>query len=271
MSAQLRLRRSFCYVPPAYPAALEASRQLNADVLCLDLEDSTPPAVKIDARRILTEYLAAGKPKAREVLVRVNALDTEWGFEDLRFAATLGVDGVLLPKVEGDGTVRQALKILADTVDAPPALWCLVETPLGILRVEQIAACPVEGLVVGGADLAEGLGARHTPSRTPLLYALSQIVLAARAYGRTAIDAMHPDFGDLAGLEAAAQQGVELGFHGKSVFTAEDVAIVNRIFAPSEQDVAKARVALSGAGGYGAHLAHARWVIALHELASDEP
>jgi citrate lyase subunit beta/citryl-CoA lyase len=270
MSGPLRLRRSFCYVPPAYPAVLEASRQIKADVLCLDLEDSTPAAVKAGARALLTEYLAAGKPRAREVLVRVNGLDTEWGFEDLRFAARLGVDGVLLPKVEGDGMVRQALKILADTIEAPPALWCLVETPLGILRAEQIAACPVEGLVVGGADLAEGLGARHTPARTPLLHVLSQVVLAARAYGRTAIDAVHLDFGDLAGLEAAAQQGVELGFHGKSVFTAEAVAIANRIFAPSEQEVTQARAALSGAGGYGGHLDHARRVIALHELATAE-
>jgi citrate lyase subunit beta/citryl-CoA lyase len=268
MSASLRLRRSFLYVGPMNTRSLDASRTLPADVLCFDLEDGTPPPAKAGARRIIAEYLAAGPPRAHEVLVRVNALDTEWGHEDLRFAAGLGVDGVLLPKVEGDGVARQALGVLAAASATPPALWCLIETPLGVLRVEQVAACAIEGLVVGGADLTEGLGARHTPSRQPVWHALSQIVLAARAFGRAAIDAIHPDVNDPAGLEAACIQGAELGFDGKSVFNAEGVTLANRLFAPSEADVAKARAALSGVGGYGGHQAHARHVLEIHELAS---
>jgi len=266
--SQLRLRRSFLYTAPTYPQVLGGARALPADVMCLDLEDSTPPAAKAEARGIIASYLAEARPKAREILVRVNALDTEWGFEDLRFAASLGVDGVLLPKVEGDATVQQALKLLAQHTEHPPALWCLAETPLGVLRVEQIAACGIAGLVVGGADLAEGLGARHTPSRLPLWHALSQIVLAGRAFGRCVIDAMHPDFNDIPGLEAACIQAAELGFDGKSVFSAEGVALANRIFAPSEADVAKARDAVAGKGPYAGHIAHAKHVLALHALAT---
>lgn len=267
MNPPLRLRRSFLYVAPGYAPLLAASRAMPADVLCLDLEDSTPPAGKIDARRIIAEYLAEARPKAREILVRVNALDTEWGFEDLRFAASLGVDGVLVPKVESDATVQQTAKLL-EHADHPPAIWCLVETPLGVLRVEQIASCNIAGMVVGGADLTEGLNARHTASRLPVWHALSQIVLAGRAFGRSVIDAMHPDFGDLAGLEASCIQAAELGFDGKSVFTPEGVALANRLFAPSAEAVAKARDAVAGKGFYGGHIAHAQRVLAFHELAT---
>jgi citrate lyase subunit beta/citryl-CoA lyase len=263
----LRLRRSFLYVAPGYAPLLAASRDLPADVLCLDLEDSTPPAGKIEARTTIANFLSEGRPKAREILVRVNALDTEWGFADLRFAAGLGVDGVLVPKVESDATVQQTLKLLEPAAQKP-AVWCLVETPLGVLRVEQIAACDIAGMVVGGADLTEGLNARHTASRLPVWHALSQIVLAGRAFGRSVIDAMHPDFSDHAGLEASCIQAAELGFDGKSVFTPEAVALANRIFAPSEEDVAKARDAVAGKGFYGGHLAHARRVLAFHELAT---
>jgi citrate lyase subunit beta/citryl-CoA lyase len=130
---------------------LVGARDARADLICLDLEDSTPPAVKPGARRTIAAFLAAGRPAALEVLVRVNALDTSWGFEDLQFVAQLGVDGVLLPKVEGDGVVRQAQHVLAEATTNPPDLWCLVETPLGVLRAEQIAATGIAGIVVGGA------------------------------------------------------------------------------------------------------------------------
>ncbi len=264
MSTTPKLRRSFLYVPPAHPGMLEDSRTIPADMLCYDLEDSTPPDSKRPARQMIADHLAAGRPRASEVLVRVNALDTEWGHEDLGFSATLPIDGVLLPKVEGDATVRQARAVLAKAGRADMAIWCLVETPLGVLRVEQIASSGVAGLVVGGIDLAEGLQVRAMPSRLPLWHALSQIVLAARAFGIAAIDAMTS--GDAGAVEEGCRQTRDLGFDGKSVFNRAGVAAVNRIFSPDEAEVAHARAALEGRGGYGGHVDHARRILAYTDL-----
>jgi citrate lyase subunit beta/citryl-CoA lyase len=265
MTGTQKLRRSFFYVAPAYQASLASARTARADIICLDLEDSTPPAAKPGARETIAAFLAAGRPAALEILVRVNALDTSWGFEDLRFAAELGVDGVLLPKVEGDDMIRQAQHVLAEATAQPPKLWCLVETPLGVLRAEQIAAAGIAGIVVGGADLMEGLGASNIQTRLPIWHALSQVILVARAFGVAAIDAMHLPFDDVEGLEQSCRQAVELGFDGKSVYSAADAAFVNRIFSPAAEDVARARNAVGGIG-YGGHLAHARRVLAFHEL-----
>lgn len=267
MTGTPKLRRSFLYVAPAYEASLAGARDARADLICLDLEDSTPPAAKPGARQTIAAFLAAGRPAALEVLVRVNALDTEWGFEDLRFAAQLGVDGVLLPKVEGDGVVHQAQHVLAEATAHPPALWCLVETPLGVLRTEQIAAAGIAGMVVGGADLMEGLGASNIPTRLPIWHALSQIVLVARAFGVAAIDGVHLPLDDAEGLEQSCRQAVELGFDGKSVFNPAHAEVANRIFSPTAEDVAHARKAVEG-HGYGGHLSHARRVLAFHELAA---
>lgn len=265
MTGTQKLRRSFLYVAPAYEASLAGARDARADIICLDLEDSTPPAAKPGARHTIAAFLAAGRPAALEILVRVNALDTPWGFEDLRFAAQAGVDGVLLPKVEGDGVVRQAQHVLAEATAHPPDLWCLVETPLGVLRAEQIAEAGITGIVVGGADLTEGLGASNTPARLPVWHALSQIVLVARAFDVAAIDAVHLPLDDAGGLEQSCRQAVELGFDGKSVFNRDHAEIANRIFSPTAEDVERARMAVKG-NGYGGHLAHARRVLAFHEL-----
>lgn len=263
---KLRARRSFLYVPVTFAAAMEASRDVEADVLCFDLEDSTPPPKKPEARQIIAEALAAGRPKAREVLIRVNTLDTQWGHEDLQFAASQKIDGIVLPKVEGDGVVRQARHVLGG---AAMPLWCMLETPLGVLRAEQIAAERIEAFVVGGADLAETLGAAHTLSRAPLWHALSQIVLVAKAYGLSVIDAICADFSNLERLETECLQAKELGFDGKSVFSAQAVAIANRGFAPGAEEVAEAR-ALVARGGYSGHAAHARRVLAYHQLLTGE-
>jgi citrate lyase subunit beta/citryl-CoA lyase len=269
MNTPITVRRSLLYAAPMHEASIAGGLAAPADILCLDLEDSTPPAVKVEARRVIADALGKGRPKARATMLRVNGLDTAWGYEDLRFAAGLGIDHVLIPKVEGDGTVRQALQILCETNERPPALWCLIETPLGVLRAERIASAGIAGIVVGGGDLIEGLGAKHTMTRAPLWHALSQILLVARAYGLTAIDSIHPRFDDPAGFEISCQQAAELGFDGKSIFQPTDIALVNRLFAPNEEEVAQARKALTGAGGYGGHQAHARRVIAFHEMATE--
>lgn len=264
MSMVPKLTRSFAYVAPCMADFLAASRAWKADVLCLDLEDATPPGRKDEARGVIQDFLSGGRPRAAQVLVRVNGLDTPWGQDDLRFAGAAGVDGVVLPKVEGADMVRQA----RDVIGRLP-IWCMIETPLAVLRAEEIAAEGVEGLVIGGTDLAEGLGVARTAERLPLLHALSHVVLVARAYGVPAIDAYHHDFGDLAGIEASTLQSAQLGFHGKAVFSPDTIAIANRLFRPSEQEIKAAEAALAGSGGQGSHIDHAKAVLELARRAAE--
>jgi citrate lyase subunit beta/citryl-CoA lyase len=262
MSTSPVLARSFAMVGPCMAPYLAQSRDWPADILCLDLEDSTPPTRKIEARDIIRDYLAVGRPRARSVLVRINGLSTPWGVSDLEFVRDLDADGVLLPKVDGAAIVRQAREILG-----AKALWCLIETPLGVLRAEEIAAAGVAGLVVGASDLSAGLGTRQTTDRLPLLHALSRVVLAARAYGILAIDSSHHDFVDMETIESSTRQSEELGFDGKLAFSAETVLLANRIFRPGDDDVRHAEAAIGGTGGYGGHIDHARAVLERARLA----
>lgn len=263
MNGSSLLVRSFAYVAPCMSSALAESREWAADILCLDLEDATPPDRKDYAREVLEEYLAAGRPRAAKVLVRINALSTNWGDMDLAFVRKLPVDGLLVPKVESAETVKQVRRAIGDK-----CIWCLIETPLGVLRAEEIALAGAAGLVIGGSDLSAGLGARQTNERLPLLHALSHVVLVARAYSLPAIDAYHRDYFDLEGIEASTRQSEEMGFDGKSVFSAETIAIANRVFRPTPADIERAQSALSGSGGYGGHIDHARTILERARLAA---
>ena len=267
------LRRSMLYLAGAYPDMIDAFPNFPADMFCFDLEDGTPAGQKLVARERIAVALRSRDAGGRERLLRVNGLDTPWGHEDLTLAATLPLDGVLLPKVEGAGCVRQALTVL-EAAGAPEtlAIWCLIETPMGVLRAEEIAtASPrVAGLVIGGTDLAETSRARQTPDRLPQLSALSHCVLVARAYGLAIIDAVHPNYRNADGFAESCTRGVELGFDGKSVALPQTIALANAIFGPSPDEIAAARAQLAasdgGQDGYASlHLLHARRLLARAE------
>lgn len=272
------LRRSLLYLAGAYPEMLGNFPAFTADLFCFDLEDGTPPPEKIVARERIARALSKPDPAGRERLLRVNGLDTPWGHDDLTFAATLPIDGVLLPKVEGAGAVRQALNVL-DAAGAPKtlAIWCLIETPLGVLRAEEIASSSVRvaGLVIGGSDLAETTRARQTANRLPQLTALSHCILAARAYGLAIIDAVHPNYRNEEGFAESCARAVELGFDGKSIALPSTIAIANAVFAPSSEEIEAARAQLAVAGdaqsGYAnLHLLHAHRLIARANQIADQ-
>ncbi|WP_040716444.1 HpcH/HpaI aldolase/citrate lyase family protein [Caenibius tardaugens] len=273
------LRRSMLYLAGAYPQMLDAYPSFPADMFCFDLEDGTPPHDKLAARERIADALRTIPDGAgRERLLRVNGLDTPWGHGDCTMAATLPLDGVLIPKVEGAGMVRQVTAIL-DAGGAPAALriWCLVETPLGVLRAEEIAtASPrIAGLVIGGTDLAETLHVRQTAGRLGMLHALSHAVLVARAHGLTIIDAVHPNYANTDGFAESCAQGVEWGFDGKSVVLPATIGMANAAFGPNVEEIAHARTQVDAAGGaqdgYASlHLAHARRVLATAALIAQQ-
>lgn len=236
-----RPRRSVLYMPGSNARALEKARSLPADGLILDLEDAVAPDAKEEARKMVTEAIKAGGYGKREILLRVNGADTPWGAEDLVAAATSGADAVLLPKVGSGEQVREAEGVLkANGAPESLAIWCMMETPLGILHAEEIAkASPrLGGFVMGTSDLTKDLQASHTPMRLPMLTSLGLCLLAARAYDLAIVDGVYLDLNDEEGFAAACQQGAELGFDGKTLIHPKQVGPANKIFAPSEDEIA---------------------------------
>lgn len=267
----VRPRRSALYMPGSNPRALEKARTIPADVLILDLEDAVAPDAKAEARKLVAEAVASGGYGRRELIVRVNGLDTPWGHPDLMAVARMRVDAVLLPKVSSAELVRRACDVLAGA-DAPPDLpvWCMMETARGMLRAEEIADAPrVAGFVMGTSDLAKELHAAHTAQRLPMLTGLSLCLLAARAAGIAILDGVHLDLADEAGFEAACRQGVELGFDGKTLIHPKQVEPANRAFAPSPEAVDQARRWIEGyeaarAQGKGVAVVDGKLVEGLH-------
>src|SRR5690349_305090 len=205
MPAPIRPRRSVLFMPGSNPRALEKARALPADGLIFDLEDAVAPEAKETARAAVAAAVTAGGYAPRERVLRVNPIDTVWGHADLAAAATLPLDAVLLPKVENADRVRLAIDIL-DALGAPPelAVWCMIETPLGVLAAAEIAAAspPLGALVLGSSDLTKDLRATELPDRRPLLTAFGLVLLAGRAHGRAVLDGVHLELDDAAGFAA---------------------------------------------------------------------
>lgn len=284
MPASLHPRRSVLYMPGSNPRALQKGRTLPADGLILDLEDAVAPDAKEQARELIVDALAEGGYGGREILVRVNGPETPWGAEDLRVMARAGADGILLPKVESAAAVTEAIAAL-DAAGGPAdlAIWCMIETPLGVLNARDIAgASPrLAGFVMGTSDLAKELHCLHTPDRQPFLTSLSLAVLAARAHGLAILDGVHLDLSDDEGFAAACRQGLELGFDGKTLIHPKTIALANETFGPDAEEVAWSReviaaheeasragrgvVVLNGTLIENLHVENARRVLALAE------
>ncbi|MEI7706199.1 MAG: CoA ester lyase [Deltaproteobacteria bacterium] len=266
-----RPRRSALYVPAANARALEKIPGIDADVVLVDLEDAVAPAAKEGARSTAMAAVRRGLGRA-EVVLRVNGAGTPWGAADLAAAATSGADAVLLPKVEGAESVREAERMLvAAGAPASLALWAMIETPAGVLRVAEVAAATprLACLVAGTSDLVKDLRARHTPGRMEVLVSLSLVVLAARANGLAALDGVHLDLSDDAGFEAACRQGRDLGFDGKTLIHPRTVDAANAAFTPSEEEMERARRiieahAVAEAEGKGVVVVDGRLVESLH-------
>lgn len=272
MAAPLRPRRSVLFMPGANARALEKARELPADGLIFDLEDAVAPDAKPAAREAVAAAVGQGGYGKRELVLRVNALDTEWGADDLQAAAAMRIDAVLLPKVESAERVRGTVSAL-DMGGAPAdmAIWCMIETPKGVLAAAEIAAAHprIAALVMGTSDLTKNLQARPMPNRLPLLTSLQLVLLAARAHGLTALDGVHLDLADEAGFASVCEHGRALGFDGKTLIHPTQIAPANSAFAPSENEVAQARKIIAAheaalAAGKGIVVVDGRLVENLH-------
>ncbi len=242
MDLQTHPYRSVLYIPGSKERALEKARNLPTDAIIFDLEDAVAPDAKAEARQTLAQALGDGGYGNRVKVVRINALTTEWGFEDVRVLGNAGADIILLPKVNNYSDVDS----LADMVGPDMPIWTMMETPASVFNAREIAAHrQVTGLITGTNDLTKELGCRYRPDRMPLLSSLQMIVMAARAArGVVAIDGVYNRFRDGDGLKAECEHGRDLGFDGKTLIHPAQIEVTNTAFAPtqSEIDLAKRQI-----------------------------
>jgi citrate lyase subunit beta/citryl-CoA lyase len=248
MSPAVRPRRSALYLPASNARAIEKARTLAADAVILDLEDSVAPEAKVEARGMAADAVRAHGFGAREVVVRVNGLDTPWGADDLEAVAEAMPDAILVPKIASP----EAIGDVARRTDGRVRLWAMIETCAAIFQLDLLGAASraqgVDVWVIGGNDLVNEMRCRPGPDRAPLLPALALSVMAARAHGLAILDGVYNDIPNLDGLEAECVQGAALGFDGKSLIHPSHLEVANRVFAPPPEEVAWARTVVAAFG-----------------------
>ncbi|HAY65413.1 MAG TPA: CoA ester lyase [Acidimicrobiaceae bacterium] len=230
-----RPRRSVLYMPAANQRALEKAKDIPADALIFDLEDAVAPDAKELAREQACNAAASSDYGNRELTIRCNGLDTPWGREDILAAAEAAPSAVVIPKVDGPEYLAQVSEVL-DEGGAPAAteIWAMVETPAGILCVDQIAQFERTAvLVMGTNDMAKELRASITQDRHALLPYLAMCLLAARAADVGILDGVYNDIKNEEGFEQVCRQGAEMGFDGKTLIHPSQVAPTNESFSPS--------------------------------------
>ncbi len=244
----VRLRRSCLYMPGSNARALEKARELSADVLIFDLEDAVAPDAKDMARAQVAEAVAAGGYGRREIVVRVNPLNSDWGMADLAKILPAGPDAVLMPKVASAEAVASLDATMAGAA-GDMQLWVMIETPAAILNLRDIAMAAegtrLSALVVGANDLAKETGAELTADRAAFTAALSMTVMAARMAGLAALDGVFNDIGDADGLAKECRQGRMLGFDGKTLIHPSQLEECNRVFSPEAEEIARAEAVIA--------------------------
>lgn len=230
------------YVPGCSTRYLNKARSLKVDSVILDLGDPILVELKEQSRRYVVEALLAGGYGRREVVVRVNDLDSPWGREDVKAVATIGADAVLFPNVESREDVHEALSELDAAGGTHLPIMLMIESPIGVLRAEQIASASdrIACIVMATGDLLNQLHGRRTPDRTALVHSLSQVLLAGRAYDRCVVDGISTDLKDMQSFEYACRLARDLGFDGKSLVHPFQLPYCNDAFTPKPHDLAAA-------------------------------
>ena len=226
--------RSVLYIPASKERALDKARGLDVDAIIFDLEDAVTPEAKVEARDTLKAALKEGGYGARAKIIRLNGLESAWGRADAEALKDAEADAFLLPKVGSAADVEALAAIIGKDKD----IWAMIETPMGVMRAEEIAAHPqMKGFVAGTNDLAKELNCRFRADRLPMITSLSMMLLAAKAHGIVAIDGVYNQFKDDEGLAAECAQGRDMGFEGKTLIHPAQVTVCNAAFSPSAEEI----------------------------------
>ena len=250
MNPYYRPRRSMLYVPGCNPRYLNKARTLKVDSVILDLGDPILVEMKEDSRRYVAEAVLAGGYGRREVVVRVNDLDSPWGREDVKAVATIGADAILFPNVESRQDVTEALAELDAAGGSHLPIMVMVESPIAVVRAEEIAAASdrIACIVLATGDLLNQLHGRRTPDRAALLYSLSKVLLAGRAFDRSVVDGISTDLKDMQSFEMACRLARDLGFDGKTLVHPFQLPYCNDAFTPKPHDLAAATEVIEALG-----------------------
>ncbi|MER8429507.1 HpcH/HpaI aldolase/citrate lyase family protein [Mesorhizobium caraganae] len=275
-SEPYRPRRSVLYVPASNDKALAKIATLACDAVIIDLEDAVAPADKVAAREKLAGIFAS-RPKRRcEMIVRVNALSSEWGTDDLLAAAKFEPDGILLSKVATPRDILEVGDVLDDNFASDSVkLWAMIETPKAMLNIGAIAelgrdpASRLNCFVAGTNDLVKETGILATADRRYLVPWLMQMVLAARAGGIDMLDGVSNDFRDPDAFARECTEAAAMGFDGKTLIHPAQIDAANRAFASAPEALAEARAvkdafALPENTGKGVIALNGRMVERLH-------
>jgi citrate lyase subunit beta/citryl-CoA lyase len=230
------------YVPGCSTRYLHKARTLKVDSVILDLGDPILVERKEESRRFVAEAVLAGGYGRREVVVRVNDLDSPWGHEDVKAVATIGADAILFPNIESKEDVEEALSVLDTAGGKHLPIMVMIESPIAVLRAEQIAAASnrIACLVMATSDLLNQLHGRRTPDRVAIVHSLSQVLLAGRAYDRAVVDGISTDLKDMQSFEYACRMARDLGMDGKTLVHPFQLPYCNDAFTPKPHDLAAA-------------------------------
>lgn len=243
MEIGFRPRRSMLYVPGCNLHYLDRARTLQADSVILDLGDPILIACKIESRDNVVAAVKQGGYGSREVVVRVNNLDSIWGHDDIKAVANIGADAILFPNIESADDVHTALKWLDDAGGSHMPIMLMIESPIAVLNAKEIAAASnrTACMVMATSDLISQLHARVTHERSAILTSLSLVILAARAYGRCVVDGISSDFKNMHSFEYACRLGRDMGFDGKSLVHPAQIAYSNDAYTPKATEIKSAR------------------------------
>jgi citrate lyase subunit beta/citryl-CoA lyase len=244
----VRPRRSLLFMPGSNARALEKAKSLAADGFIFDLEDAVAPDAKATAREQVAAAVTSRGYGKREVLVRINGLDTSWWLEDVGMVARAHPDGIVLPKVQFPAQLKAIADRLGDiSADHAMRVWAMIETPLGVLHAEEIAAqardfeMRLAGFIIGPNDIARETRMQMVKGRGPMLPALVHCVFAARAHGIEILDGVYNDFSDAEGFAEECAQARAMGFDGKTLIHPSQIDGCNLAFTPSPDEIARAR------------------------------
>ena len=250
MTPYFRPRRSMLYVPGCSARYLNKARTLKVDSVILDLGDPILVEKKVESRRNVAEAVLAGGFGRREVVIRVNDLDSPWGKDDVKAVAAAGADALLFPNVESRADVLEALALLDASGGSHLPIMVMIESPMGVLRSEEIAGASdrIACIVMATSDLMNQLHARRTPDRIALHYSLSRVLLAGRAFDRSVVDGISTDLKDMQAFEFACRLARDLGFDGKSLVHPFQLPYCNDAFTPKPHDLAAANEVIEALG-----------------------
>jgi citrate lyase subunit beta/citryl-CoA lyase len=244
----IRPRRSLLFMPGSNARALEKARTLPVDGLILDLEDAVAPDAKAVARDQIAQAVVARGFGKREVLIRINALDTPWWIDDLTMAGKAKPDGILVPKISSVADLTAIADRLSDiNADQSIRVWAMIETARAILDADKIAAASrdsemrLAGFVFGPNDISRETRIRMKPGRAEMIPMITHCILATRAHGLEILDGPYSDIQNIDGFAAECAQGLDLGFDGKTLIHPSHIAACNEIFTPPAEEVELAR------------------------------